>query len=218
MTSSQEIVNKQILVNQNLSNLNQLPPTHKTMSSDFTPKQSFHSFVGVALDIGGRDHMEDEFNVVLNKDLSYFGVYDGHAGSLASSFVRDNLSKHFFSKGVNSMKNKSSLQSAMTKAHVDVDKEYFVMEQQARKDGTHCSYSGSTSISFVFKQSNFFYFFWIFLNFFLIMSQLKEKDGVLLLMQEIVVLFYFTKEKLLIYLLTIVFYELVFLVLKHNVL
>ena len=216
MTSSQEIVNKQILVNQNL--IQTKFQQHKGMSSDFTPKQSFHSFVGVALDIGGRDHMEDEFNVVLNKDLSYFGVYDGHAGSLTSSFVRDNLAKQFFSKGVNSMRNKTSLQAAMTKAHVDVDKEYFVMEQQARKDGTHSSYSGSTSISFVFKQSNFFYFFWYFCIFFFTNVTIKEKDGVSLLMQEIVVLFYFTKEKLLIYLLTTVFYVLVFLVPKRNVL
>jgi len=124
------------------------------MSNEFAVKQQFHSFVGVSLDIGDRRTMEDEFAVQKAKKngLSYYGVYDGHAGSLASAFIKDNLCKKFLEITGGNKNNKSKLESAMISAHHSVDKEYFTHEQEARKGG-HSTYSGSTSISLVFNES-----------------------------------------------------------------
>ena len=127
------------------------------MSSDFLVKQKFHSFVGVSVDIGDRRSMEDEFMVKTTKNgLSYYGVYDGHAGSLASAFTKENLCKNFFERSPKNMTNKSKLQSTMTEAHVAVDKAYFAHEQEARKKG-FSTFSGTTSVSLVMKQCKSMY-------------------------------------------------------------
>ena len=63
----------------------EIPPQNlilKTMSREFQHKRKYHSYVGVQVDIGDRSHMEDEFAIALEGGLSYFGVYDGHAGNM----------------------------------------------------------------------------------------------------------------------------------------
>lgn len=117
-------------------------------------KHLFHSFVGLSVDIGDRKYMEDEYNIHVSKQgLSYFGVYDGHAGNLASTFVREHLFKAFTSKTSNEINNKEKLQTAMTESHLSVDKDFFTYEQQMKSKSS--SNSGTTAVSLVLNESKF---------------------------------------------------------------
>lgn len=117
-------------------------------------KQQFHSFLGLSVNIGDRKYMEDEFNVQINKQgLSYYGVYDGHSGNLASSFIRENLHKTFLNKiKKEEMTNKEKLEQAMTDSHLIVDKDFFTYEQQQKELKSN---SGSTSTSLLLNESKF---------------------------------------------------------------
>ena len=125
-------------------------------------KESFHPFVGVALDIGDRSGMEDEFQVfglsakeVAPSGVAYLGAYDGHAGSLTSSFVRDSLSQVFFSKckGKQLHFKSQKMESAMKEAFFAVDDLFFAHEEQERQEGGHKEQSGSTAASVVVHPS-----------------------------------------------------------------
>lgn len=127
------------------------------MSSDFKDKQKYHFFVGVGIDIGDRRSMEDELSVQISKHgVSYFGVFDGHAGTEASSFVKDNVCKLFFEKSPNNLKNKEKLEQIMTETYQKVDDDFLIEEQESLKNSTHQRYnSGSTATSLVVKPCKF---------------------------------------------------------------
>jgi protein phosphatase 2C family protein 2/3 len=45
--------------------------------------------------LGKRDKNEDEMDIIINNDMKFYGIYDGHGGNEISKYLKENLSKFF---------------------------------------------------------------------------------------------------------------------------
>lgn len=128
------------------------------MSEDFANKQKVHVCVGISHHIGDREYMEDAWNVTRAEGFSCYGVFDGHAGNRASSFIKENLLKKITEKfSSQDFNTKRNVENNITKIYKDIDDKFFEFEQEEaanmREEDFFCS--GTTAVSLIMNEGLF---------------------------------------------------------------
>ncbi|MCO5596886.1 hypothetical protein L7F22_050956 [Adiantum nelumboides] len=101
-------------------------PAHEPLSSEIISFEAPQ--FGVSWRKGRRDCMEDTHTALANfqgkANQAFFGVFDGHGGTLAAQFAAENLARHIAAAIENESNDKDSLRSAMQAGYLAMDSEF----------------------------------------------------------------------------------------------